>query len=93
MITPYSTRVNRCYRTKTKVLTFPCELEGLLSGGLLFGRMDKMKYKCLVCGYIYDPEKGDTDSGVKPGTPFESLPDGWSCPVCGASKNDFAAVG
>jgi len=38
-----------------------------------------MKYKCLICGYIYDPEKGDPDSGVKPGTPFESLPDGWSC--------------
>ncbi|RJO62472.1 MAG: hypothetical protein C4542_03900 [Dehalococcoidia bacterium] len=34
-----------------------------------------MKYKCLVCGYIYDPTKGDPDSGVKPGTSFESLPD------------------
>ena len=47
------------------------------------------KYKCSVCGYIYDPELGDPDGGIKPGTPFESLPDGWTCPVCGASKSDF----
>ena len=52
-----------------------------------------MKYKCMLCGYIYDPEKGDPDSGVQPGTPFESLPDDWFCPVCGASKSNFAAVG
>jgi len=52
-----------------------------------------MKYKCLVCGYIYDPDKGDPDAGVKAGIPFESLPDGWSCPVCGASKKDFIALG
>ena len=42
-----------------------------------------MKYKCFVCGYTYDHEKGDPDSGVKPGTPFASLPDSWTCPVCG----------
>ena len=47
------------------------------------------KYKCSVCGYIYDPEKGDPDGSIKPGTPFESLPDGWTCPVCGASKSEF----
>ncbi len=47
------------------------------------------KYKCTVCGYIYDPELGDPDNGVKPGTPFEGLPDNWSCPVCGAPKSDF----
>jgi rubredoxin len=52
-----------------------------------------MKYKCMLCGYIYDPEKGDPDSGVEPGTPFEALPDGWFCPVCGASKSNFAALG
>jgi rubredoxin len=66
-----------------------------LSVGCIINYKDRisMKYKCLVCGYIYDPQKGDPDSGVKAGTPFESLPDGWSCPVCGASKSDFAAVG
>ena len=47
------------------------------------------KWVCQVCGYIYDPEKGDVDSGVAPGTSFESLPDDWVCPECGASKDDF----
>jgi rubredoxin len=47
------------------------------------------KYVCSICGYVYDPQKGDPDSGVKPGTAFEDLPDDWECPVCGASKSDF----
>ncbi|HOG22989.1 MAG TPA: rubredoxin [Flexilinea sp.] len=47
------------------------------------------KYKCSVCGYIYDPAKGDPDSGIKPGTAFEDLPDDWACPVCGSSKDKF----
>jgi rubredoxin len=47
------------------------------------------KWKCNVCGYVYDPETGDPDSGVAPGTPFESLPDNWVCPICGASKDMF----
>ena len=47
------------------------------------------KWRCTVCGYIYDPEVGDPDSGIKPGTPFEELPDDWVCPVCGASKDQF----
>ena len=47
------------------------------------------KYKCTVCGYTYDPEAGDPDGGIKPGTPFERLPDDWVCPVCGASKDQF----
>jgi flavin reductase (DIM6/NTAB) family NADH-FMN oxidoreductase RutF/rubredoxin len=50
------------------------------------------KYKCSVCGYIYDPDLGDPDGGIKPGTPFEKLPDGWVCPVCGASKDQFEKV-
>jgi rubredoxin len=50
------------------------------------------KYKCTVCGYIYDPEKGDPDSGVKPATSFEQLPDEWVCPVCGAGKDKFEKV-
>ena len=47
------------------------------------------KYKCTVCGYIYDPEKGDPDGGIAPGTPFEKIPDDWVCPVCGATKDQF----
>lgn len=48
------------------------------------------KYVCDVCGYVYDPAQGDTDSGITPGTPFEALPDDWVCPVCGAGKSDFS---
>jgi len=50
------------------------------------------KYECTVCGYIYDPELGDPDGGIKPGTPFEEIPDDWVCPVCGASKDQFEKI-
>ncbi len=48
------------------------------------------KYKCNICGYVYDPQVGDPSSNIPPGTPFENLPDTWNCPVCGASKEDFS---
>jgi len=48
-----------------------------------------VKYRCKVCGYVYDPEKGDPESGIKPGTPFEELPEDWVCPICGAGKEEF----
>jgi len=51
-------------------------------------RMDK--YVCDVCGYVYDPEKGDPDNGIEPGTAFEDLPDDWVCPICGAEKSEFS---
>ncbi len=51
------------------------------------------KYQCSVCGYIYDPELGDPDGGIKPGTPFEEIPDDWVCPVCGVSKDQFEKIG
>jgi rubredoxin len=47
------------------------------------------KYVCTICGYVYDPEQGDPDNGIDPGTAFENLPDDWECPVCGAAKDDF----
>jgi rubredoxin/flavin reductase (DIM6/NTAB) family NADH-FMN oxidoreductase RutF len=50
------------------------------------------KYKCSVCGYIYDPAKGDPESNTPPGTAFEDLPDDWTCPVCGAAKSDFEKI-
>ncbi|HEY91578.1 MAG TPA: rubredoxin [Dehalococcoidia bacterium] len=50
------------------------------------------KYVCTVCGYIYDPELGDPDSDIAPGTPFEELSEDWECPNCGAPKSDFEEV-
>ena len=50
-------------------------------------KMDR--YVCSVCGYVYDPEKGDPDNGVASRTPFEDVPDDWTCPVCGAAKDAF----
>jgi rubredoxin len=50
-------------------------------------KMDK--FKCTICGYVYDPEIGDPDSGIKPGTSFDELPDNWVCPICGAAKDQF----
>jgi rubredoxin len=50
------------------------------------------KYKCTVCGYIYDPVVGDADSGIAAGTAFEDIPDDWVCPVCGVDKTQFEVV-
>ena len=47
------------------------------------------KYVCEPCGYVYDPEVGDPDNGIAPGTAFEDLPDDWVCPVCGVGKEEF----
>lgn len=47
------------------------------------------KYVCTVCGYIYDPEIGDPDSDIDPGTSFDDLPDDWVCPMCGVGKDSF----
>ena len=50
------------------------------------------KWECTVCGYIYDPEVGDPTTGISTGTPFEDLPEGWTCPDCGAGKEMFEQV-
>jgi flavin reductase (DIM6/NTAB) family NADH-FMN oxidoreductase RutF/rubredoxin len=50
------------------------------------------KYRCTVCGWVYDPELGDPDGGIAPGTPFEEIPDDWVCPVCGAAKSEFEKI-
>ena len=47
------------------------------------------KYVCEPCGYVYDPEAGDPDNGIQPGTAFEDLPDDWVCPICGMGKDVF----
>lgn len=47
------------------------------------------KFVCVVCGFIYDEAKGDPDSGLAPGTRWEDIPEDWSCPECGVSKDNF----
>ena len=47
------------------------------------------KWVCTICGYEYDPEVGDPDAGVEPGTAFEDLPEDWVCPDCGVGKDMF----
>lgn len=49
-----------------------------------------MKYVCDLCGWVYDPEAGDPDNGIKAGTSFDDLPEDWVCPECGAGKEDFS---
>ncbi len=48
------------------------------------------KYVCNVCGYVYDPAVGDPDGNIPAGTPFEDLPDDWTCPICGSGKEEFS---
>jgi rubredoxin len=50
------------------------------------------KYRCTVCGYIYDPAQGDPGGNIPPQTPFEKLPAEWVCPVCGAPQDQFEPV-
>lgn len=50
------------------------------------------KWKCNVCGYVYEPEVGDPAGAIAPGTPFEKLPEDWVCPVCGAGKDMFEKI-
>ena len=49
-----------------------------------------MKYVCDICGYVYDPDLGDPDNGVAPGTPWEEVPEDWTCPLCGVGKDQFS---
>jgi len=58
------------------------------AGGLTKGVVME-KWKCIVCGYVYDPADGDPDNGVEPGTSFGDLPDDWVCPDCGAPRSEF----
>jgi rubredoxin len=69
-------------RAGPSIREFLSSIQRELGGG-------KMKWECLVCGYVYDPAKGDPDSGIAPGTAFEDIPDDWVCPDCGAGKEDF----
>ncbi|MFH0771388.1 MAG: rubredoxin [Candidatus Omnitrophota bacterium] len=50
------------------------------------------RYRCTVCGYIYDPAAGDSTQGIVPGTDFGDLPNDWVCPECGVSKDMFEKI-
>ncbi|CDB82213.1 rubredoxin [Bacteroides clarus CAG:160] len=50
------------------------------------------KYICTICEYVYDPELGDPENGIEPGTSFEDLPDDWVCPLCGVGKDEFMSM-
>ena len=50
------------------------------------------KWGCVVCGYVYDPEVGDPDSGIAPGTSFEDIPEDWLCPLCAVGKEQFEEI-
>lgn len=80
---------------QSKIENFLCPLEFAFQRlKLLVARQENppmQKYICTVCGYVYDPEEGDPDGGIEPGTPFEDIPDDWVCPVCGATKEQFEA--
>ena len=56
------------------------------------GGKNMSRYKCTICGYVYDPAIGDEENGVKAGTAFEDLPDDWTCPECGASQDQFEPI-
>ena len=56
------------------------------------GGVSMKKYRCKVCGWIYDEAKGDSDNGIAPGTRFEDLPAEFICPLCGAPKEEFEVV-
>ncbi len=70
--------------TPKRAPTYIKEIKGVIA------KATKCKYT--ACGYIYDPEKGDPDGEIKPGTPFEEIPDDWVCPVCGVAKSEFEKV-
>ena len=68
-------------------ITAACELEEEDKGK---EEVKMKKYVCNICGYVYDPEVGDPDGGIEPGTAFEDIPDDWVCPVCGVGKDQFS---
>ncbi|MFI3330705.1 MAG: rubredoxin [Rikenellaceae bacterium] len=50
------------------------------------------KFRCEACGYVYDPELGDPEAGIDPGTPFEELPEDWACPLCSLGTDVFVEM-
>jgi rubredoxin len=65
---------------------------GLPPADNFFREVRMERYRCMICDYVYDPRQGDPDNGVAPGTAFEDLPDGWTCPLCGADQGNFEKI-
>jgi len=80
------------YYHKVKRGTAPASAPTYIKEDKPEGDSKMKKYKCSVCGYIYEPEKGDPESGIKPGTAFEDIPDDWVCPLCGVGKDKFERI-
>jgi rubredoxin len=74
-----------CQWVETSKSNVKCQIQNEEESGM-------KKYECSVCGYIYDPAKGDPKGSIKPGTAFEDLPDDWVCPECGATKDLFESM-
>ena len=51
-----------------------------------------MRYLCLICGFVYDEDKGMPNEGIAPGTAWADVPEDWLCPDCGAMKDDFEMI-
>ena len=49
-------------------------------------------WECIICGWLYDESLGCPEDGIAPGTRWEDVPEDWTCPVCGVSKQDFEMV-
>lgn len=64
---------------------------GIKISNIIMEETNMTKYECQTCGYIYDPELGDPDNNVDPGTSFDNLPADWTCPLCGVEKDMFEA--
>jgi rubredoxin len=56
-----------------------------------YKELTMQKWEC-PCGYVYDPAVGDVDNGVAAGTAWEDVPEGWTCPICGAEKESFSKI-
>lgn len=81
------------YYHQTKRGATPASAPTFIKEEISISRESAMKkYRCTVCGYIYDPAIGDPDGGIAAGTPFEKIPDDWVCPVCGVDKSKFEEV-
>jgi rubredoxin len=67
-------------------------LNGVTGKERVFGMSEFRTYMCVICGFIYDEEKGLPEEGIEPGTRWQDIPLNWVCPECGASKDDFEMV-